>query len=593
MRYTQASSVIMLMVAFGAFLGDNFASSAPTAEDLKAQAPQGPMLPLRPIAQTPFHGPSFIVGGGLADRSDSKWTVALVTDTHGRLFQFCGGTLISPKFVVTAAHCVAAGYDMSAVVGRYQLSDASSGEMIKVAEAFMHPEYDPQTMQGDIAILRLERAVSSDIPTLPLIPPTKAKMVNEGQLVTVLGWGLTEERSQKVDSVKGGLPVQGSGTDVLRAVTLPVVANAKCNEEYRAVTAKDSILDEEVCAGVDRGGLDSCQGDSGGPLTATVNGKTYLFGVVSWGVGCARAKVPGVYTRVSYHADWLASKMLLEVATGSGRGLGAVNVLFAGVNRAAAFSVYIRSLASNALGLTLGFAKGSSSNFNIDESKLSLPASGAVESATVSYKSTRAEVASAEVSLQINEGGKQVGEQTIALTAFALPVADFGKAFPGEWFSGADSGANAWVVDGGEIHSGNTHDAQTNVALLYLKGSGVLNFKWRSSSEETYDIVYFFLDNEPVDALTGDSGWLSKSLLIEGEEEEEHTVAFAYVKDKSMGKYQDKAFVKDLHFGAMADAGMERFAPILPKGKAGARPAGKVAKGRGLRGSGDDGVVSA
>jgi len=82
MRYTQASSVIMLMVAFGAFLGDNFASSAPTAEDLKAQAPQGPMLPLRPIAQTPFHGPSFIVGGGLADRSDSKWTVALVTDTH-------------------------------------------------------------------------------------------------------------------------------------------------------------------------------------------------------------------------------------------------------------------------------------------------------------------------------------------------------------------------------------------------------------------------------------------------------------------------------------------------------------------------------
>jgi len=499
---------------------------------------------------------------------------------------------------------VAAGYEMSAVLGRYTLSDSTQGEMIKVAEAFMHPGYDPETMRGDIAILRLESAAPADIPILPLIPEMQAKGMTEGEMVTVLGWGLIEERGENAheDQDKGAPAVQGSGTDVLRSVTLPIVDNAKCNDEYRALTAKDTILDEEVCAGIDRGGLDSCQGDSGGPLTATVGGTTYLFGVVSWGIGCARAKVPGVYTRISAHTDWLASKMLLEVATSTGRGLGAVIVLFAGVDRAATLSVVINSLASAALDVSLGFAKNAPKGFSVDIPTLSLAAGGKVGQAVVTYSSDKAQVDTTELVLEVSEGGREAGEQSFGLTAFSLPAVDFGAAFQGDWFSGADSGRNAWVVDGGEINSGTTKDEQTNVALMYFKGAGELSFKWRSSSEDTYDLLYLFLDNEPVDALTGDSGWVTKSVLIEGGEEEVHTVAFAFVKDKSMGKYQDRAFVKDVQFGARAQAGMERFAqvPAVAAVKtttvSGAvRAAGKVGRrGRGLRGAmvegGEEGV---
>jgi len=469
--------------------------------------------------------------------------------------------------------------------------------MIKVAEAFMHPEYDPNTMTGDIAILRLETAAPADIPILPLIPTMQAKGMTEGEMVTVLGWGLTEERAQKEQ--KEAPPVQGSGTDVLRSVTLPIIGNKKCNAEYRALTGKESILDEEVCAGVDRGGLDSCQGDSGGPLTATVGGTTYLFGVVSWGIGCARAKVPGVYTRISAHADWLASKMLLEVVTDTGRGLGAVTVLFAGVGRVATLPLLINSLASAALDVSIGFAKNAAKGFSVDTSKLSLASAGKVGQAVVTYSSDKAQVDTTSLILQVAQGGKQAGEQSFGLTAFSLPAADFGVAFDGDWFSGADSGRNAWVMDGGEINSGVTKDEQTNVALMYIKGAGELSFKWRSSCEETYDVLYMFLNNEPVDALTGESGWVTKSLLIEGGEEEVHTVAFAFVKDKSMGKYQDKAFVKDVQFGARAQAGMERFVQVPTvtskaatttvkpsKGWSAVREAGDVErKGRGLRGA--------
>jgi len=490
---------------------------------------------------------------------------------------------------------VAAGYEMSAVLGRYTLSDSTQGEMIKVAEAFMHPGYDPETMRGDIAILRLESAAPADIPILPLIPEMQARGMTEGEMVTVLGWGLMEERGGNAHEEKGAPPVQGSGTDVLRSVTLPIVDNKKCNEEYRALTNRNSILDEEVCAGVDRGGLDSCQGDSGGPLTATVGGTTYLFGVVSWGIGCARAKVPGVYTRISAHTDWLASKMLLEVATSTGRGLGAVNVLFAGVDRAATLPVVINSLASVALDVSIGFAKNAPKGFSVDVPTLSLAAAGKVGEAVVTYSSTTAQVDTTSLVLEVAEGGKEAGEQTFGLTAFSLPAVDFGAAFQGDWFSGADSGRNAWVVDGGEINTGTTKDEQTNVALMYFTGAGELSFKWRSSCEETYDLLYLFLDNEPVDVLTGDSGWVTKSLLIEGGEEEVHTVAFAFVKDKSMGKYQDRAFVKDVMFGARAQAGMERFAqvPAVPAVKTTTtvasvvRAAGKVGRrGRRLRGAG-------
>ena len=444
-------------------------------------------------------------------------------------------------------------------------------------EAIAHPAYDPEAMSGDIAILRLARPVAGDIPYLPLVPDKLAKAVKPGADVTVLGWGLQEERSTREGGRKDGTDgeVAASGSDELRTVTLPVVSNKECNAEYKVVTNKDAILEEQVCAGVDRGGLDSCQGDSGGPLVAEIGGEKYLFGVVSWGIGCARPNVPGVYTRVAYHAEWLASKMLLQVLTESGRSLGGQSILFAGTDRPGAMAVGFADMsATEALDLKLGFPHDAPKGFSVDTPALALPASSPVQYATVSFASAEPSVAATDLLVTVQRKGKPPAEQAFPLTAFALPPADFtaggssGFATPGVWYTGGDSKAAAWSVskDGSGISSGNTPDAASAVALYYFQGAGELAFKWRASCEESYDMVYFFLDNEPVDALTGDSGWTTKSLLVPGSADQWHTAAWVYVKDKSMAKYDDRAYVKDVTFGTPAAAAARLF-PVAGKPK--------------------------
>lgn len=460
-------------------------------------------------------------------------------------------------------------------------------------EAIAHPSYNPETMSGDIAILRLARPVAGDIPFLPLIPDKLAKAVKPGEDVTVLGWGLQEERStQQGKDGAADEEVAASGSDELRTVTLPVVSNAKCNDAYKALTEKpDTILDEQVCAGVDRGGLDSCQGDSGGPLVAEVGGEKYLFGVVSWGIGCARPNVPGVYTRVAYHAEWLASKMLLQVVTESGRSLGAASIIFAGTDRPGQMAVGFADMsATEALTLQLGFPSDAPAGFSVDKPTLALPASSPVQFASVAFASPEPTVASTDLLVKVQRKGKPAAEQSYALTAFALPPADFtsaagpGFAAPGVWYTGGDSQAAAWSVskDGSGIDSGSTPDAASAVALYYFQGAGELAFKWRASCEDSYDMVYFFLDNEPVDALTGDSGWTTKSLLVPGPADQWHTAAWVYVKDKSMAKYDDRAYLKDVTFGTPAAAAARLF-PIAGAVKPPAVVGGSKPK-RSLRG---------
>jgi hypothetical protein len=465
-----------------------------------------------------------------------------------------------------------------------------------VEEAHAHPSYNPETMSGDIAILRLARPVAGDIPFLPLVPGDKAKGVRPGMNVTVLGWGLQEERSQHQEqqASKADDEVAASGSDELRTVTLPVVSNAQCNEAYKAMTNKDTILEEQVCAGVDRGGLDSCQGDSGGPLVAEVGGQTYLYGVVSWGIGCARPSVPGVYTRVAYHAEWLASKMLLQVVSESGRSLGGASIIFAGTDRPGSMAVGFADLsATESLKIDLAFPADAPAGFSLDKTSLALPASSPVQYASVSFAAAEPTVAATDLLVKMNRKGKPATETSFSLTAFALPPADFagaaGDAFaqPGQWYTGGDSQAAAWKVsaDGSGIDSARTPDAASAVALYYFQGAGELAFKWRASCEASYDMVYFFLDNEPVDALTGDSGWTTKSLLVSGPAEQWHTAAWVYVKDKSMASYNDRAYVKDVTFGAPQAAAMAtaRLFPIAGAAKSVEEDKPKAA-GRSLRG---------
>jgi secreted trypsin-like serine protease len=233
-----------------------------------------------------------ILGGTSVEIKDAPWQVALVRGyVSEQRSQFCGGSLIAPDTVVTAAHCIhnqivrreASRVDVVAGTSTY----ISGGERIKVKAIFIHPKWDATTMNYDIAILKLERAsvegVAIDLSTEASVPPLS---------LYVTGWGAISEG--------------GPGSIDLLGAVLPLVSTEICNA---AESYAGSITDQMLCAGERQGGRDSCQGDSGGPLVAIATPKTQskLVGVVSFGEGCGRRLKYGVYTRISAVAEWIKS----------------------------------------------------------------------------------------------------------------------------------------------------------------------------------------------------------------------------------------------------------------------------------------------
>ena len=207
-----------------------------------------------------------IVGGIPAQPGQYPWMVALAYPSG---FQYCGGSLISDRWVLTAAHCTVEPGDV-AVINRLNLLD-TDGLVVRVKRVLIHYGYDGN--HNDVSLVELSEPVSLSIPTV-LIGDAP-----QSGTATAIGYGLTTE---------GGV-----SSDVLMQVDVPIVSNEVCSSSYQDVTPS------KMCAG--RMGKDSCNGDSGGPLM--FDGKQ--AGITAYGLGCAREGYPGVYTRVSAYQDWI------------------------------------------------------------------------------------------------------------------------------------------------------------------------------------------------------------------------------------------------------------------------------------------------
>jgi secreted trypsin-like serine protease len=229
-----------------------------------------------------------ILGGAVAAPGQFPWMASLMDSKAERaiLGAYCGGTVIAPRVVITAAHCVEGVRpgEMDVVVGRTRLSQDQEGERIPVQRILTYPTYDNSSVLGDAALLQLARATT--VQPLPIAHPADDGLTAPGTRVITSGWGATEEG--------------GEINDELLFVRLTMRSHGYCDREYGAIDDAS-----QLCIGSSRAGEDSCQGDSGGPVFSGEGVAMRLIGLVSYGNGCGRKGVPGVYTRVSRYAKWI------------------------------------------------------------------------------------------------------------------------------------------------------------------------------------------------------------------------------------------------------------------------------------------------
>lgn len=243
-----------------------------------------------------------IVGGVNAYLGDYPHMASLGFEGDDYVVWLCGGSLISNRYVLTAAHCLSSqqfGKVKYVRLGTVLLNGGQPQNYL-VSKTIPHPKYKPPSVYHDIALLRLNREVQTN----KYIKPAQLfseKTVPQYLSTRAIGWGLTEHG--------------GRSSNILQHVTLDLFSYEECQTSYATVSTRrlPNGLDDEtqICAGGRNSERDTCQGDSGGPLEffTYYNRVHFLIGITSIGKACGSVNTPSIYTRVSYYKDWIEENM--------------------------------------------------------------------------------------------------------------------------------------------------------------------------------------------------------------------------------------------------------------------------------------------
>lgn len=272
-----------------------------------------------------------IVNGVPVEEGQLPWQVFLTrtwTNDKGESWvSWCGGSLIAPQWVLTAAHCL----EDEGVAHKPQEMEIGYGSVhrnklktVKVEEVIPHAEYESKGF--DIGLVKLKRPIGI-IKSIPIAGPQIDQALHAGEsnaapTYIVSGWGrlldigdidLATQLQQVNPQQAQAMAEEINSPEQLRAADLVEVDVKGCADLYKAAVYGGPTgtvdVDHNICAQGKLGRADSCQGDSGGPLVAKVQGRYVQVGVVSWGHSCADGVFPGVYTKVSSFTDWINDTM--------------------------------------------------------------------------------------------------------------------------------------------------------------------------------------------------------------------------------------------------------------------------------------------
>ncbi|XP_069552334.1 suppressor of tumorigenicity 14 protein homolog [Brachyistius frenatus] len=232
-----------------------------------------------------------IVGGQNAELGEWPWQVSLHFMTYGHV---CGASIISERWLLSAAHCFVTSSQENHVASNWQTYSGMQSlfkqdgiQLRPLKKIISHPDYNQMTFDYDIALLELSSPLEFTNTIQPICLPASSHVFPAGMSCWVTGWGALREGGQKAQ--------------VLQKASVKIINDTVCN-----VVTEGQVTSRMLCSGFLAGGVDACQGDSGGPLVCfEESGKWFQAGIVSWGEGCARRNKPGVYSRVTKLREWI------------------------------------------------------------------------------------------------------------------------------------------------------------------------------------------------------------------------------------------------------------------------------------------------